>query len=439
MFDRLFFVALPYVALFALVVGTLYRLKRDPFSQSAQSSQFLEERKLLWGIIPFHFGVFVILALHFVVFLMPSVWQTLIANKVVLIAIEAIGVIATLACLLGLFLLLLRRLTEGKLQRVTTSMDLFILSLLIVQVLSGLGIALGYRWGSAWATHTLVPYVWSLLKLQPDPSYMTQMPLVVKLHVAGAWVTILLIPFSRLIHIFSLPLQYLMRAPQRVVWANERRETKRPDIRIAEVSSRRMFIKGVGGAGAAGALLAVGTTGALVGYFKAPEMTPQEALEIEKKRLAQLQLTVEQRELQLERMSSEVVLVAQMSELKSKTGKYFIDYQMQQAMAFLGDDGYPLLISAKCTHLGCGVGNEVDDDGNVLCPCHVSYFNIKTGEPNSGAPAKEPLPHIGWLLKDPTGKDVASRGPGGELVGGADPDILATCSVYIARQFEQEA
>jgi len=437
--DKFFFIGLPYVALFALIAGTIYRLKHDPFSQSAQSSQFLEGRKLLWGIIPFHLGLFIILALHFIVLLMPGLWQSLIANGAVLLAVEALGIMATLACLLGLILLGIRRLTEAKLQPVTTTMDLVVLSLLVVQVISGLMIALGYRWGSQWATHTLVPYVWSLLTFQPNLDHVIEMSLIIKLHIIGAWVTVLLIPFSRLIHMFSMPLQYVFRAPQRVVWANIRRNAVSEDIRIAEVSSRRMFLKGAGGASAAGALLAAGTTGTLVQFFRGPDMSIEEEAELLEKKLAQLKLNAEQRELQLERMRNKYVYVSQVAELEPRKGKYFIDYQMNPAMAFMGEDGLPQLISAKCTHLGCTVGNTADEQGRVLCPCHISYFNINDGSPNEGAPAKDPLPRLGWVLKNPAGEIVLSRGTDGKLEGQIAPEVLATCSVYIAKQFEEEA
>ncbi|MHB0971799.1 MAG: respiratory nitrate reductase subunit gamma [Thermoanaerobaculia bacterium] len=47
-------------------------------------------------------------------------------------------------------------------------------------------------------------------------------PLLLKIHLAGAWVTLALIPFTRLAHMFALPLQYLWRRPQKVVWATKR-------------------------------------------------------------------------------------------------------------------------------------------------------------------------------------------------------------------------
>ena len=108
---------------------------------------------------------------------------------------------------------------------------------------------------------------------------------------------------------------------------------------------------------------------------------------------------------------------------------------MRPALAFRGDDGLPLLISAKCTHLGCTVGSQVDGEGRLLCPCHVSYFNLETGVPEPGSPAKAPLPRLGWVLRDAEGNLVASRSPAGQLAGEPFTDLLESYDVYIAREF----
>jgi Rieske Fe-S protein len=75
----------------------------------------------------------------------------------------------------------------------------------------------------------------------------------------------------------------------------------------------------------------------------------------------------------------------------------------------------------------------LDAHGRVLCPCHISYFNIATGQPNEGAPAKLPLPQIGWALMDEAGKEVASRQPGQPMQGKVDAELLKKCGLYITK------
>jgi Rieske Fe-S protein len=96
-------------------------------------------------------------------------------------------------------------------------------------------------------------------------------------------------------------------------------------------------------------------------------------------------------------------------------------------------------VSAKCTHLGCTVASTLDSQGRLLCPCHISYFDLKTGQPNAGSPAKAPLPHLGWVIRDAGGNILAARGPEGGVEGGADPSGLASGAVYIAKRYEESA
>jgi nitrate reductase gamma subunit len=374
----------------------------------------------------------VILLGHVVGLGFPSVWLALMNNQALLVGVEVAGVAFTILAIFGLVALLVRRTTSGRLQLVSTSMDFVVLGLLLVQILLGLWVALGNRWGAVWGPAALSPYLWSLITLQPNLDYVVNMPGVVKLHLVGAWLLLLVIPFSRLVHIFSLPLHYLWRSPQVVVWTNARRFMGLQH-RLEEVEDRRAFMKAGIGLTAGGALLTVGTADKLVRYLKGPEMDELEEAKMLQKKLDRLNQTAEQRSLELERLRSPFIEVARLSELDAKKGKYFIDYQMAPALAFLGADGLPLLISAKCTHLGCTVGSDLDGEGRILCPCHVSYFSIRTGMPNPGAPAKAPLPRLAWILKDAEGKTLLSESASGQREGSTDVDLLRDAIVYIAK------
>jgi Rieske Fe-S protein len=203
--------------------------------------------------------------------------------------------------------------------------------------------------------------------------------------------------------------------------------------------SRRQFVRAVTGLGLGSAILGVGILTKLFGYLSgATNATDTEHTDLLRKKLARLRETVTAREQELERMTSDYIEVAKLSRLNPSEGKYFIDYNLRAALAFADDQGLPLLISAKCTHLGCTDGNSTDDKGRISCPCHMSFFDLKTGAPNQGSPAKSPLPHIGWVLKDEEGKVIASKSPKGEITGKPDPDKLDTYTVFIAKQYMAE-
>jgi len=438
MVDSFLFIGLPYIAIVACVLGTIYRMRSEQFSQSALSSQFLESNQLVWGSTPWHIGIGLILLAHFIALFCPGLWHSALLNPTLLYLVEGAGIALAALATIGLIVLLIRRITSARIQAVTTVMDLVVLFLLLLQVLLGLITAIAYRWGALWSTATAVPYVWSLFTLHPDIAYVANLPLVVKGHIVGAWLIVLLIPFSRLIHMFSLPLEYLVRAPQKVVWANPRHQ-EGAVAAIKQEEARRYFLHGFIGVLAGGALLSVGAVDKLFRFFFGPRLSERQESEVMAERLKRLEATVAQKKLELERQQSEYIFVAKLSELSSNQGHYFIDYKMYPALAFRDADGLPLLRSAKCTHLGCTVGSDVNSEGKILCPCHISYFDIHTGKPNPDSPAKAPLASIGWVLMDQDGKMVASKRPDGPVVGKPDPAATEKYSVFIAKYHEEEA
>ena len=438
MIDLLLLIALPYLAIGLLVFGTIYRCKKDQFSISALSSQFLENKQLLWGTIPWHLGILIIFVGHLIPFLVPGLWQALTSNRAFLLGVETIGVAAALLCIFGLLVALVRRITVAKVQQVTSVMDLAILILLLGQITLGLGVALSHRWGAVWSTQTTTPYLWSLITFQPNMNYVAELPPMAKLHITGAWIILSLVPFSRLIHMFFIPIAYLWRAPQLVIWANPRRFQWKPQI-VQQEATRRHFLHGLLGIGAGVTLLTAGVMDKFYHFFRGPIMTPEQEEALLQKRLDQLQMTAEQRALQLERMRSDFIHVAKLGELSPRSGKYFIDYQMRPALAFRDTTGMPLLISAKCTHLGCTVAQDLDSAGRILCPCHMSYFDLQTGAPVPGAVATDPLPHIGWILMDVEGNIVSRQRPGAPREEMPTIDNLEQLDVYIAKEFEELA
>jgi nitrate reductase gamma subunit len=70
-------------------------------------------------------------------------------------------------------------------------------ALLFVALLSGLLIAVFYRWGSSWGTVTLTPYMRSLFQGKPAVEYVARMPFLVQLHVFSLFAGLALLPFTR--------------------------------------------------------------------------------------------------------------------------------------------------------------------------------------------------------------------------------------------------
>ncbi len=223
MTDTILFGVFPYVAV-ALMVGVgLYRYCVDRYSWSSQSSQFLESRVLFWGSVPWHYAILIILLAHFLAFLVPSGWGVLLGNPLRLYLLEVTGLALGLSTLIAIVLLIFRRIGNARVSAVTTVVDWLVLATLVLQVATGVYIAFTLRWGSVWYLHTASPWLWSLLKLDPQVHYLAALPTVVKLHAFNAFLIIALFPFSRLVHVVSVPLTYLSRPYQIVVWYRTRR------------------------------------------------------------------------------------------------------------------------------------------------------------------------------------------------------------------------
>lgn len=205
------FGAFPYAAVLLAAGAGAYRYFSDPFSYTSRSTQFLENRWLFWGSVPWHYGILIILLAHLLAALFPGAWGVLIGSPARLFLVEATGLALGLFALFGCALLLARRLLHSRLGTVTSVMDRVILLVLILQVASGVYIAWKYRWGSAWYVHTAVPWLRSLARLRPETDYVAMLPWAVQFHIVNAFVLLALLPFTRLVHLLSIPVSYAWR------------------------------------------------------------------------------------------------------------------------------------------------------------------------------------------------------------------------------------
>jgi nitrate reductase gamma subunit len=177
-------------------------------------------------MVPFHYGILTVLAGHVVAFLIPR--QVLLWNSkpLRLYILEASALAFGILTLISLGAIVLRRLTTPKVKVVTTKADWLLYVLLLIQVISGVYIAIFRPWGSSWFAASATPYLWSLIKLNPEIGYLVAMPLSVKLHIVNAFVVIGFFPFTRLVHILVVPNPYLWRRPQVVRWNRDPRRTR---------------------------------------------------------------------------------------------------------------------------------------------------------------------------------------------------------------------
>jgi len=216
--DQILFVVLPYVALVLFFLVTIQRYRARKFTYSSLSSQFLENRDHFWAVVPFHYGILAVLTGHIVAWLLPGEILAFNARPIRLYLLEITGLTLGLFALVGLVAAILRRFRTSKIRVVTTPFDWILYILLLVQVTTGVLVAILNPWGSSWFAGAAAPYLWSIAKLQPHIGFVAGLPWLVKLHITNAFVLIGFFPFTRLVHILVIPNPYLWRRTQVVRW-----------------------------------------------------------------------------------------------------------------------------------------------------------------------------------------------------------------------------
>jgi len=225
--NTLLFVIFPYVALFIAIAVTLYRSIYRPFSISSLSSQLLERKQLFWGSISFHWGITIILVGHLIAIFIPQSILLWNAHPLRLYLLEFTGIGLGIWATAGILILLWRRVTVSRVRAISTPMDYVVVLLILVSLVTGVIIASYYRWGSYWFTGIFTPYIWSILTFQPNAVPLAPLPFTIKLHVFNFFLLALAFAFSRLVHIITWPLGYLLRPWQIVVWLRKSRAEAR--------------------------------------------------------------------------------------------------------------------------------------------------------------------------------------------------------------------
>jgi respiratory nitrate reductase gamma subunit len=212
----LLWIILPYVAIAVFVVGHWWRYRRDQFAWTSRSTQLLDRRILGWASPMFHYGALAAVGGHIIGLCIPLSWTDAIGiHEHTYRWIAAIaGGIAGAVSLIGFLGLVYRRATSDRVRRSTTRIDIFTYGLLTVLIVLGCWMTFAHNLASN------APYnyrdsigVWwrSLFDLQPNVHAVLHAPTVYQLHAIIAWLFWAAFPFTRLVHAWSIPLQYVGR------------------------------------------------------------------------------------------------------------------------------------------------------------------------------------------------------------------------------------
>ena len=211
----------PYIALSVLLIGSIARYERDPFTWKTSSSQLLRRKQLVIGSILFHVGVLVIFFGHLVGLLTP-IWvfgAIGVSHSAKQILAVVAGGIAGVMALIGGVMLFHRRWTDPRIRKTSSFADIAILALLIAQLVLGLGTI--FASVQHLDGHEMVKFMsWAqgIFTFQPDAAaHITDVALVFKLHLFLGLTIFLVFPFTRLVHMLSVPLRYVTRPGYQIV------------------------------------------------------------------------------------------------------------------------------------------------------------------------------------------------------------------------------
>jgi nitrate reductase gamma subunit len=205
----------PYVALAVLVIGSVLRFDREPFTWRSGSSQLLRRKQLMLGSVLFHIGILAIFGGHFVGLLTPiAVWDFFgISHGFKQMLAIVVGGIAGVACLLGGLLLLHRRVFDPRVRQTSSFGDTAILAILLMQLCLGLAtIPISYEHRDGAEMVKFMSWAQGIFTFNPDSSgYVADGHWIFKAHLTLGMTILLVFPFTRLVHMLSAPVWYLNR------------------------------------------------------------------------------------------------------------------------------------------------------------------------------------------------------------------------------------
>lgn len=207
----------PYIALAVLFIGSWARYDHGQFTWKAGSSQMLRKKNMALASGLFHVGILVIFFGHFVGLLTPHwVYEPFITPGQKQVMAIVVGGIAGIVCLAGALMLLIRRFTDPRVRATSSFADNMIILLLTLQVTLGLLTILpttGHLDGAAMLK--FAAWAQGILTFQGgSATYIADVHWIYKLHIFLGLTIFVVFPFTRLVHMFSAPLEYVTRRYQ---------------------------------------------------------------------------------------------------------------------------------------------------------------------------------------------------------------------------------
>lgn len=207
----------PYIATAVFIVGCIARYERDPFTWKSSSSQLLRRKQLIVGSVLFHVGILIIFFGHLIGLLTPiAIFDAMgISHGAKQILAVVVGGVAGLMALVGGGMLFHRRWTDPRIRKTSSFADIAILAILLVQLVLGLGtIFVSIRHLDGAEMMKFMYWAQGIATFQPGAAgYIADVAFIFKLHLFLGLTIFLIFPFTRLVHMLSVPIRYVTLRP----------------------------------------------------------------------------------------------------------------------------------------------------------------------------------------------------------------------------------
>lgn len=216
----------PYIAFTVFLVGSFVRYNYDQYTWRSGSSQLLRRKQLVWGSNLFHVGILIIFFGHFAGLLTPIAffdWVGIPHGAKQIIAM-VVGGIAGVICFIGMVLLIHRRFFDPRIRNTSSFSDKAILLLIFAQLVLGLAtIAVSYTHMDGEEMLKFMNWAQGIVTFNPGAAaYISDVHPLFKAHITLGLSLFLFFPFTRLVHILSAPIWYLVRTGYQIVRTKKR-------------------------------------------------------------------------------------------------------------------------------------------------------------------------------------------------------------------------
>jgi nitrate reductase gamma subunit len=214
--DQFLWVIYPYIVIVVFILGLILRYNTDQKGWTAKSSQLLEKRLLKWGSLLFHVGIIFVFFGHVGGIIVPLSFYEFfgVPDAQYRLMASVMGGLSGIAATVGLLILLYRRFLIKRIWLTTSSSDAISILLLVIVVINGMIVTGSHTLDTTGFDYraNLAPWFRSLFIFAPNPLLMSRVPMIFKFHVFSAFAFFALMPFTRMVHILSLPITFLGRS-----------------------------------------------------------------------------------------------------------------------------------------------------------------------------------------------------------------------------------